>query len=409
MAAFRIFYAWQSDRPANLCRTLIRNALDDAKKRIQADLAIEDAPAIEIDQDTQGKPGSPPVAETILQKIRESDAFVADLTFTSKRADEKESPVPNPNVLIEYGYALHTLGHERVVAVFNKEFGDCEDLPFDISHRRWPSTYRTSGGGSDEQFQVVRQRERRKLAGKLAVAIKTIMQEEGKRQEDSGDGNAGPLIDRFPLDGELVRPVIGKKYRFPEGAKTLLFLQSRRSNVTLTDVEAMNVAQNSLKPLDWKHSAGWSPTRVANGAASAVVEPDDGLNVLAASILETNGNLYGIDCCLVGRHELARTDEPFVPIPDVEKILEEGLHHFIDVAKSHLDLPLPLDAGVALEGVKDYLLAVDQRKFRHGFHGPILVERIELCFRIEDYGEDPAGLLKPFFEMIYDKAGLERP
>ncbi len=409
MAAFKIFYAWQSDRPANLCRSLIRNALDDAKEQIQGELAIEDAPEIEIDQDTQGKPGSPPVAETILQKIRESDAFVADLTFTGKRADEQESPVPNPNVLIEYGYALHAMGHERVVTVFNEEFGDCKDLPFDVSHRRWPSTYRTAGDGSDEQFQAVRRTERRKLAGKLAVAIKTIMQEEGKRQEHSGDGNVGPLIDRFPLDGELVRAVIGKKYRFPKGAKTLLFLQSRRSNVSLTNVEAMNVAQNSLKPLAWKHSGGWSHARVANGAASAVVEPDDGVNVLTASILETNGNLYGIDCCHVGRHELAKTDKPFVPIPDVEKILEDGLHHFIDVAKSHLDLTLPLDAGVALEGVTGFFLAVDPAKFLRSFQGPILVDRIEHRFRIEDYGADPAALLKPFFEMIYDEAVLERP
>ena len=409
MAAFRIFYAWQSDRPANLCRSLIRNALDDAKKQIQGDLAIEDAPEIEIDQDTQGKPGSPPVAETILQKIRECDAFVADLTFTGKRADEPRSPVPNPNVLIEYGYALRALGHERVVAVFNKEFGDCKDLPFDISHRRWPSTYRTSGGGSDEQSQAARRTGRRKLAGKLAVAIKTIMKEEGKRQEDSGDGNAGPLIDRFPLDGELVRPVIGTKYRYPEGAKILICLRSELSKSTLTNVQVQRIARNLLKPLAWKRSDGWCETRVANGAAVAVLPRGDELKVLTASILERNGNLYGIDCCHVGRHELAKTDDPFVPISAVEEIVQDGLHHFLDMAKDHLDLALPLDAGVALEGVAGFFLAVDRAKFLHAFQGPILVDRIEHRFRIEDYGADPAALLKPFFEMIYDEARLERP
>ena len=57
MAAFKIFYAWQSDRPANLCRSLIRNALDDAAKKFQDGLEIDDERCqVEIDQDTQGDP-----------------------------------------------------------------------------------------------------------------------------------------------------------------------------------------------------------------------------------------------------------------------------------------------------------------------------------------------------------------
>ncbi len=186
MTEFRIFYAWQSDRPAILCRSLIRNALLAAAEQLQADLAIDDAPRIKIDQDTEGEAGSPHVAETIFRKIRECDAFVADLTFTGKRADEQASPVPNPNVLIEYGYALGELKHERIIAVFNEEFGSCDDLPFDIKHRRWPITYLISGDGSDEQAQAARRSERKKLARTLAQAIKTIVQSEGKRTEDSG-------------------------------------------------------------------------------------------------------------------------------------------------------------------------------------------------------------------------------
>lgn len=39
---------------------------------------------LEIDQDTQGVPGSPPIAETILAKIDVADIFVADLTFANE-------------------------------------------------------------------------------------------------------------------------------------------------------------------------------------------------------------------------------------------------------------------------------------------------------------------------------------
>lgn len=82
---FKVFYAWQSDRPNSLCRGLIRGALDQAMKTLNAELDIEEADRVEIDQDIAGVPGSPNIAETILRKIRDCDAFVPDLTFMPSR------------------------------------------------------------------------------------------------------------------------------------------------------------------------------------------------------------------------------------------------------------------------------------------------------------------------------------
>jgi len=56
--------------------------------------------------------------------------YVSIIGTTKKRA------VPNPNVLIELGYALKALGHERIVLVFNKTFGKIEKLPFDLRMHR---------------------------------------------------------------------------------------------------------------------------------------------------------------------------------------------------------------------------------------------------------------------------------
>ena len=43
---------------------------------------------------------------------------------------------PNPNVLIELGYAIHLLGWERIICVNNVKYGKNELLPFDLrSHR----------------------------------------------------------------------------------------------------------------------------------------------------------------------------------------------------------------------------------------------------------------------------------
>ena len=393
-----------------LCRSLIRKALDDAAEILQDDLTVDDAPRVEIDQDTQGKPGSPPVAETILQKIRECDAFVADLSFTGCREGKSGSPVPNPNVLIEYGYALHALGGKRVIAVFNEEFGNCKDLPFDLQHRRWPMTYRASCDESDEHAQAARRTERRKLSEKLAKSIKSIVQEEGKREEDSGLLDTGPLVEEFPLAGGIYLGDPGKQYWFPKkGAMILLSLRSGQGNQGLTNRAVMRIAHQSLRPLASRFLSGSSPARVSNGAAVAKHPGSSSTIVRSASILLRDGSLYGIDCSHIGRPKRMRVSDPYVPVGAVEKILTDGLYNFQDVAKQQLDLALPLEVGVVLEGIKDHYLGVDQSRFFDGNQGPILVERLEHRFQIEDYGADPAELLKPFFEMIYDEAGLERP
>ncbi|RTM15386.1 MAG: hypothetical protein EKK33_02145 [Bradyrhizobiaceae bacterium] len=59
---------------------------------------------------------------------------MVDVSIINKAAGGR--PTPNPNVLIELGYALRTLGYERIILVFNRAFGKIEDLPFDLRARR---------------------------------------------------------------------------------------------------------------------------------------------------------------------------------------------------------------------------------------------------------------------------------
>jgi hypothetical protein len=49
---------------------------------------------------------------------------------------DTERPSPNPNVLVELGYALRALGEERVILVMNTAFGKPEALPFDLRRKR---------------------------------------------------------------------------------------------------------------------------------------------------------------------------------------------------------------------------------------------------------------------------------
>ena len=136
-----VFYAWQSDKPENLCKHLIRDAAKKAIKKLAKEAEIEDSPR--LDSDTQGESGHPEIASTIFAKIDDAAIFVADMTFTgdAATADNRHKRVANANVLLELGYASARMGWERIVLVMNVASGPPEEQLFDILHRRHPITY----------------------------------------------------------------------------------------------------------------------------------------------------------------------------------------------------------------------------------------------------------------------------
>jgi hypothetical protein len=125
-----IFYSWQADLPNSTNRGFIQAALEEAATTVATDLNIEPV----IERDTQNVPGSPDIANTIFKKISTSHAFVADITLINPKSAKRRTP--NPNVLLELGYALHALGEDRIILVMNRSYGPLEALPFDLKMRR---------------------------------------------------------------------------------------------------------------------------------------------------------------------------------------------------------------------------------------------------------------------------------
>lgn len=158
-----IFYSWQSDLPNATNRGFILSALEKAA----AGIALDDTVTVEpvIDRDTQGVPGSPDIAATIFGKIAASDIFVADVSIVT--GAESSRATPNPNVLIELGYAMRALGPERIILVFNQAYGSLPELPFDLRMRR-VTTYTVPE-------ESARSTERKKLQGLLEVSIRSAL------------------------------------------------------------------------------------------------------------------------------------------------------------------------------------------------------------------------------------------
>src|SRR5687768_9999122 len=113
-----VFYSWQSDLPNATNRGFIQTALEGAAKAIRRDESVEIEPV--IDRDTSGVPGSPDIASTIFGKIERAKVFVCDVSIINQKAvylkdsdgvlepdpDRAPRPTPNPNVLLELGYAM---------------------------------------------------------------------------------------------------------------------------------------------------------------------------------------------------------------------------------------------------------------------------------------------------------------
>jgi hypothetical protein len=159
----KIFYSWQSDLPNASNRGFIEKALENVAKALRNDRTLNIEPS--IDRDTAGVSGSPEIVSTIFSKIEQADIFISDISIIN--GADSARPSPNPNVLVETGYALKALGDKRVIMIFNTAFGTVEKLPFDLRARRilqynMPAT-------SDD-----RSAERKKLETLVEQAVRSI-------------------------------------------------------------------------------------------------------------------------------------------------------------------------------------------------------------------------------------------
>ncbi len=180
-----IFFAWQLDTPSEQNKSFIWRALTDAAGAPHQNAHPEMSPRPETD--TEGIPGMPNIVEAIFNRIRACSVFVADLTFVGSTSSGKRTP--NPNVLIELGFAARSIGWDRTILVLNSAFGDAKDLPFDILQHRWPIEYRLT------EHTQVREKRYAILAEALSAALQDCAQHELARAAAMADALDTSCLD----------------------------------------------------------------------------------------------------------------------------------------------------------------------------------------------------------------------
>ena len=188
---FKIFYSWQSDLPSNNTRGFIQECIEAAARHLRNTVAIE------ADRDTKGEYGSPDIVETIFSKIDECDLFIADTSIVNKyfatndkgELSEAVKLSPNPNVLLELGYAAKTLSWSNVICIMNTDYGEVGELPFDLEHRR-PVQYSLKESKKSEVREYIRN---------IIVSNVLNIMENGVRPKD---GLANHLVGSYLVDAE---------------------------------------------------------------------------------------------------------------------------------------------------------------------------------------------------------------
>lgn len=185
MEKFKVFYSWQSDLPKNATRNFIRKCIDDA-----IDLA-EETETIEAERDeaTTGITGSPNIVTTLFSKIDDCDLFIADISLCFSEIQNHKKKSPNPNVMLELGYAVKRLGWERVICLCNVDFG--AEYPFDIEHNRI-TNYSLDGKSKKE------------VASELARIIFTNIRDIRKLTPKTKAGMASHIIGAYDFNEHTV-------------------------------------------------------------------------------------------------------------------------------------------------------------------------------------------------------------
>ncbi len=227
MEGIKIFYSWQSDLPGNNNKYLIQDAIKSATALLKETITVIP------DRDTNGMTGSPNIEETIFNKIKNCDLFVADISFVAKykNTDGKEKQTPNPNVLIELGYAVRVLGWENVICFFNEDYGRVDDLPFDLNHHRVTGYSVNSSTKSDA----------RKMIRDIVASTVMTLVERGIRPKE---GFASHILGGYDeVSKEVIKELIPHKISDSETVKNRFAKMREIINKKIEEVNSITLPQ----------------------------------------------------------------------------------------------------------------------------------------------------------------------
>ncbi len=411
-----IFYSWQSDLPNATNRTFIETCLNDAIKELNKELEIQPAERDEntfsLDRDTKGIPGTPPIFTTILEKIAHCTAFVPDFTFVGHSKNGRK--LPNPNVLIEYGYALSVVGHLRMIPVVNTayDYKDLADLPFDMRHLRPPLFYKLAEGDPPD----VKARVRKELVQSLHEAVSSIIKKFPKGTDVESpvfEGAGSTFSPAAYFDKEEVFSQLSEygdpiaKLNVPKVPLSFLRLIPLRP-LRMSSAEAKQMIDSGgLRPFG-DGIYGWFTDRNSHGAF--VCGKDKSCCIRQLTQLFHTGEIWGIEAEMLENEFSGSHGGKCSIIPSVkfEQVFVETMENYLRFARETLQLENPYRFRAGVTEVRGFRMATAGRGGQ-GFRGHIFDNEIVYEGKIDDPTVSSRLILIPFFNHLWESCGLKRP
>lgn len=403
----KIFWSWQSDTPGKIGRHFIREVLEDAltQLKVEDELDEPEREDLHLDHDRKGVPGSPDLAQAILEKVRNSAVFIADVTPIGK-TDEGKSLI-NPNVAIELGYALSFVGDEGLLMVLNEAYGDRESLPFDLRHKAGPITYKLPSNSKKEQIARVHA----PLVGVFKSALRDCLNaKRGSTLQNPHDEipSIGSCAEYFKPEEVLVK----RKMMDVEddalcyGSRTLIYLRiiPKEAMEPLREAEISDLIYGiKVSPLRSGMGGGASHERNKYGGMTFSFKVEDGRgSLLTSTQIFRNRELWGIDSTLLSRGK-------YIPSGGYERVLRDGLRNYVNYAENLLGYKCPFIVEAGAAGVEDYRMAMSPDYFDQ-YWGPITLHKIQSRHELVDTKQESVdSILLKIFEDFFDATGTRRP
>lgn len=324
--------------------------------------------------------------------------------------------VPNPNVMLEYGYALRAKSHSVMIPLMNRAHGPAEKLPFDMGHLRYPLQYCLPATATNAERRAVR----KTLTGEFETILRLMIART-------------PAQPGTPFQEAL--SVASPAYFFPRGASIATFGFPGEQEYQFEGDEAIYLR---LFP---KYSDGQSKPGRANlrtllhnrrvvnpmsftigGIASSndfgwiTIDPSSSTLTKGITQVFPTGELWGINSNVFSlaamRHTIFSPDEAATAfgIISAEKLYTRALENYVSVATVDMKLRPPLVVELGAVGLKGVYMGAPHPEFTGGhYYGPIREESLVRRYDLQD--TQSAGLfdvLRRFFEELYDLAELSR-
>lgn len=411
----KIFWSWQSDHPGNIGRHLVREALELAAASLNEELAVEEPEReASIDHDRKGVPGSPDLAAIILEKIRNSDVFVADVTPVGTTPNDPPKQLMNPNVAIELGYALHTITDRRMIMVMNTAFGSRADLPFDLQHKAGPIFYELPVDAPKDEIKAVR----KTLMADLKIALREIIPllapvaatftEATSRKDDPA---------RYFEAGEVLANRGGRRNGNPNvftvAGTPILYLRivPARPTQSLRRAEALHLVRQGPDHLNpfYYHRSGSSFEANAYGAIAFDAVYDKG-EIIAAAQLFLNREIWAFNTVTLSPDIATSKHGSLVFYTlSVEQTFALMLREYLKIMNDKLGVPPPYRIEGGGSGLKDYFILMPTNYYDREW-GPFHENHVAWSGILPTL--DPGAIdhvLLNIFETFFDAAGKTRP